>query len=71
MSDNKFWYTEFGKKPSMHRWIFENMAMGAVYAAIVLFGVILLIYLLVGLSSLLPEDPYAQLAPATNLSAII
>lgn len=71
MSENKYWYMDDGRKPSLHRWIFENMAIGAVYAAIVLFGIILFIYLLVGFSSILPEDPLALLAPATSTGTFI
>jgi len=70
MSNDKYWYLGGGRKPSLHRWIFENMAIGAVYAAIVLFGMILLILLLIGFSNILPEDPYALLAPLKTLSSI-
>ncbi len=61
MSD-KDWYLEHDKKPSLYSWIFNQMAMGAVYGAVVFFGVILLILALYALGNLLPED--SKFAPA-------
>ena len=61
MSDNNDWYLESTPKPSMRVWIFQQMAMGATYAALVLFGIIALILMIRAFSYLLPEDPYAVL----------
>jgi len=60
MFKNEKWYLE-GQQPSMRMWIFTQMSMGAVYAAAVFFGAIAFVLLLVALSRLLPEDPYAAL----------
>ncbi len=61
MSD-KDWFLEHDKKPSLYGWIFNQMAMGAVYGAVVFFGVILFILALYALGNLLPED--SKFAPA-------
>ena len=53
MSENE-WYLE-GKKPSLGGWIFQQMAMGAVYAAMVFFGVIAIVLIFVAIGSALPE----------------
>ena len=55
MSD-KDWYLEHDRKPSLYGWIFNQMAMGAVYGALVFFGAILFILALYALGQLLPED---------------
>ena len=63
MSDNPSnpkWYLE-GQQPSMRMWIFTQMALGAIYAACVFFGVIAFILILGAISRWLPEDPYAAL----------
>ncbi len=70
-TDNKYWYLESEKKPNLYFWIFSQMAMGAVYAAIVLFGAILFILVLVGISSILPEDPFALFDGAKTLTRLI
>ncbi|SFO95396.1 RC-LH1 core complex protein PufX [Tranquillimonas alkanivorans] len=56
----KYWYLE-DQKPSLRMWAFTQMTIGAAYAAVVAFGVIAFILILVALSGLLPEDPYAVL----------
>jgi len=62
MSD-KDWYLDHGdRKPSLYGWNFNQMALGAVYGAIVFFGVILLILAIYALGQLLPED--SKFAPA-------
>ena len=71
MSDNKHWYLKDEKKPNLYAWVFNQMAMGAVYAALVVFGAILLILLLIGLSNLLPEDPFAALDGVRALTRTI
>ncbi|NNF23620.1 MAG: RC-LH1 core complex protein PufX [Rhodobacteraceae bacterium] len=68
MSDNDEWYLK-SHKPSLRGWIFTQMTLGAVYAAVVFFGVIAVILIIYAVSFLLPEDPFAALAPA--LSAIV
>jgi hypothetical protein len=72
MSDNKDWYLETTPKPSLRMWIFQNMAMGAIYAALVFFGIILFILALRALAGLLPEDPFALLdAGVTTFSVLV
>ena len=60
------WYLE-DKKPSLRSWIFTQMAIGAGWGAIVFFGVIFFIFILIAISTLLPEDPFAALEPATGI----
>ena len=66
MSDNNDWYIENTPKPSLRGWIFGQMAMGAVYAALVLFGIIAVILIIYSISFLLPEDPFAALEIGTT-----
>ena len=54
------WYLD-DSKPSLRMWIFSQMAMGAIYAMLVFFGVVLFIFALIAISNLLPEDPFAAL----------
>jgi hypothetical protein len=61
MSQNDQWYLEDQPKPSLRSWIFHQMALGAAYAAIVLFGLIAVILIIYAVSFLLPEDPFAAL----------
>jgi len=60
MSKNEKWYLE-GQEPSLRMWIFQQMSMGAIYAAAVFFGAIAVVLILVAVSKLLPEDPFAAL----------
>ena len=61
MSDkDPHWYLD-DSKPSLRMWIFSQMAMGAIYAMLVFFGVILFIFALIAISNILPEDPFAAL----------
>ncbi len=60
MSENKEWYLEDQPKPSLHRWIFGQMAVGAGWAALVFFGAILFVFVLRSIASMLPEDPFAS-----------
>jgi hypothetical protein len=72
MSDNQDWYLESTPKPSLRAWIFGQMAMGAVYAALALFGVIAVILIIRAISYLLPEDPFAALELGTRaISALV
>ncbi|MEM6824416.1 MAG: RC-LH1 core complex protein PufX [Pseudomonadota bacterium] len=72
MADNNDWYMERDPKPGLYFWIFRHMAMGAVYAALVLFGLIAVILIFRALSFLLPEDPFAALEMGTRaLNAVI
>jgi len=66
MADNHDWYIERDPKPNLYGWIFRHMAMGAVYAALVFFGLIAVILLFRALSFLLPEDPFAALEIGTQ-----
>ncbi|SEN29149.1 Intrinsic membrane protein PufX [Palleronia salina] len=61
MSDNKKWFLADDLQPSLYMWVFTQMCLGAVYAAVVFFGVIGVILILRAISFLLPEDPYAAL----------
>ena len=68
MSDenNRYWYID-DQKPSLRLWIFSQMALGASYAALAFFGVIAFSLILVVISKLLPEDPFAALETGTRL----
>jgi hypothetical protein len=61
MADTEKWYLKTEKAPSLHMWVFRNMAMGAVWAALVLFGLIAFILVIRAISFILPEDPFAML----------
>lgn len=72
MADQEKWYLKNEKAPSLHAWIFRNMAYGAAWAALVLFGGIAILLILYALSLLLPEDPFASLETGTRLlSALV
>ncbi len=60
MSDNTDWWSK-DDKPGLTKWVFQNMAMGATYAALLLFVIFLIYFMLRGISGLLPEDPFAAL----------
>ena len=60
-TEDRKWYIEGQRAPSLYGWIFQQMALGAAYAAVVFFGVIAFILILRAISFLLPEDPYAAL----------
>jgi len=45
MSNNEKWYLD-GQEPSLRMWIFTQMSMGAIYAALVFFGVIAFVLVL-------------------------
>ncbi len=67
MSDDKTeWYLE-DNKPSLRMWVFTQMALGASYAAVAFFGVIAFILVLVVISKILPEDPFAALETGTRV----
>ena len=66
MSDNNHWYLETDPKPNLYGWIFRHMAMGAVYAALVLFGAIAVILIIRAIGAILPEDPFAALEFGTR-----
>lgn len=61
MSDNEEWYLDRDPAPNLHSWVFRHMAMGAVYAGLVLFGIIAILVILRAISHALPEDPFAAL----------
>ena len=69
MSDQDPWYLD-GSKPSLKAWMFTQMAIGAGWGAIVFFGVVFFIFILVAISSRLPEDPFAMLDAAKNLKVL-
>ena len=72
MANEDKWYLKDEKKPSLARWIFEQQALGAVYAALVLAALIFFILFFKGLSGLLPEDPFATLdAGQAALAAMV
>ena len=71
MSDkDPHWYLD-DSKPSLRMWIFTQMAMGAIYAMLVFFGVILFIFALVAISNILPEYPFATLDARTVITTAL
>ena len=71
MADEKTeWYLE-GNKPSLKMWVFSQMAVGAGWGALVFFGAVLFIFALIAISSILPEDPFAMIAPTAALTAFV
>ena len=67
---NKDWYLEdAGSKPSLYGWIFQQMAVGASYAAILLFGLIALILIIFAIGQLLPEDSKTAPAPMPQIES--
>ena len=63
------WHLENDTAPSLYSWVALQMGKGAMYAAILFFGVILFIYGLRLISRILPEDPYAALGAVQGLLA--
>ena len=63
------WYLDEESKPTLRMWIFTQMAAGAGWGALVFFGVVLIIFALVAISSILPEDPFAAL-PISSVKTI-
>ena len=61
MTHKDDWYLERTPKPSLRAWIFNQMALGATYAALVFFGAIAIILILRAIGFLLPENPMAVL----------
>jgi hypothetical protein len=67
---NDYWYLEREKKPSLYAWIFNEMARGAIYAFFAVMAVLGFIFVLIALSEILPEDPFAaELLPALTAAA--
>ena len=64
------WYLKGQAAPSLYGWIFQNMALGATYGAIVFFGAIAFILIIKAISALLPEDPFAALETFGALAAL-
>lgn len=64
------WYLG-DSKPSLRMWIFSQMAMGAIYAMLVFFGVVLFIFALIAISNLLPEDPFAALETGSAITTAL
>ncbi len=69
MADTDKWYLKTEKQPSLSMWIFRNMAMGAVWAALVLFGIIAIILIIRAIGFILPEDPFAMIEAARTILA--
>ena len=67
MSENQHWYLENEPKPSLYAWVFRHMTMGAIWGALVFFGIIALILVFRAISFILPEDPFAALETGTRL----
>ena len=59
MTHKDDWFLEGQKKPSLRFWIFNQMTLGAAYAALVLFGLIAFILIIRAVSFLLPANPNA------------
>ncbi|MDD9922563.1 MAG: RC-LH1 core complex protein PufX [Boseongicola sp.] len=70
MSDKDPWYLE-DNKPSLRMWVLSQMAAGAGWGALVFFGVVLLIFALIAISTLLPDDPFAALETGQFVSALV
>jgi hypothetical protein len=70
MKSTDKWYLE-KEEPSLRLWVFSQMALGAGYGALVFFGVIAFVLILVAISYLLPEDPYAALEGARPLLTML
>ena len=60
MSDNRQWYLDDQPKPSLRRWVFNQMAVGAGWAALVFFGASLCVFVIRAIAGLLPQDPFAS-----------
>jgi hypothetical protein len=58
MTNKDDWYLESSPKPSLRMWIFQQMGMGAIYAALAFFGIIAVILIIAAIGRLLPEDPF-------------
>lgn len=72
MADKSDWYLAHDPKPSLYSWIFQHMAMGAIYAALVFFGIIAIILVIRAIGFMLPDDPFAALETgARALGAIV
>jgi hypothetical protein len=70
MANKDDWYIDSTPKPSLRFWIFNQMALGAIYAALFVFGLIAFILVIRAISFLLPENPFEALdAGARALSA--
>ncbi len=61
MSDTDKWYLKDEKEPSLRMWIFRNMAMGAIGAGLILFGIIAVILIIRAIGLALPDDPFAMI----------
>jgi hypothetical protein len=61
MAQKDDWYIDSTPKPSLRFWIFNQMALGAIYAALVVFGLIAFILVIRAISFLLPENPFEAL----------
>ncbi|MDJ0825326.1 MAG: RC-LH1 core complex protein PufX [Rhodobacter sp.] len=67
---NKEWFLEHeGAKPSLYGWVFRHMAMGAVYAALVLFGLIAVMLVIYAIGELLPEDSKTAPEPMPQIES--
>jgi hypothetical protein len=61
MANKDDWYIDSTPKPSLRFWIFNQMALGAIYAALFVFGLIAFILVIRAISFLLPENPFEAL----------
>jgi len=64
------WYLQ-DSKPSLRSWIFGQMAIGAGWGALVFFGVVFFIFVLIAISGLLPEDPFALIETQTATTVFV
>jgi hypothetical protein len=71
MTHKDDWYLASTPKPSLRAWIFNQMTIGAAYAALVLFGAIAFILILRAIGFLLPEQPIGFEMGITALSAFV
>lgn len=70
MSEQKKWYLD-GQQPSLRMWIFTQMALGAIYAGAVFFGVIAVILIIRAISFMLPEDPFALIETTRDVVQVM
>ena len=72
MAQDDKWYLKDEQPPNLHMWIFRHMAMGAVYTALVLMGILFVILVFRSIAFILPEDPFAAIdAGQRALSALV
>ncbi|PZX11413.1 intrinsic membrane protein PufX [Palleronia aestuarii] len=73
MADQVKWYEQAepsSAKKALALWGFSQMSLGAFYAAIVFFGILIFFAVLGFIRGILPEDPYAAIDLTIRVSGI-